>query len=507
MPGPRPERGDVERRLVGVGALAAVAADVAVDQPGVAGQQRLVVEARRRRAEARTLVTNTSAASSSSSATSRSSGVVRSSTMLRLLRLSSSKTGFVGRSPPIIAPNPRAGSPSGGSILTTSAPQSASTPPAAGPAIHTPSSMTLTPSIGPGMALPCLGPRPVGGPNGCSRGPDVSGCRRRHRPAPVDRRGAAAHCSSRHGLAVGDLAALDHRPASRQRRARAPRCPRPRREATAGRDPLVVGVGGGEERDPLGHRAGAHEQLERRVRRRRRADSSSASRRSGPLRVSPSRAGRSLDQHPVGVPVDERRASTGGTARRRAGVVEDLARYRGREPRAPPAPTCRSAAVVERRLARRPYQLVRQPPRSVEVPGHPLVCCQVHLPPRGSSGWHRPHTIPGRSHAPARWTSAGTAASSSSPRAPGESAAAARPHGRRARAAAVRPSERSAMQRRDRLPAGHARRADQPLETPGRLQRHVAVLAARGAPRAWCAAWPGRRRSSAGLGGSMTSST
>ena len=37
----------------------------------------------------------------------------------------------------------------GGSILTTSAPQSASSPPAAGPATHTPSSTTRTPSSGP----------------------------------------------------------------------------------------------------------------------------------------------------------------------------------------------------------------------------------------------------------------------------------------------------------------------------------------------------------------------
>src|SRR4029453_7204754 len=39
----------------------------------------------------------------------------------------------------------------GGSIFTTSAPQSASTPPAAGPATQTPISTTLTPAIGPGI--------------------------------------------------------------------------------------------------------------------------------------------------------------------------------------------------------------------------------------------------------------------------------------------------------------------------------------------------------------------
>ena len=48
-------------------------------------------------------------------------------------------------------PNIRAGSPVGGSILMTSAPQSARMPPVAGPATQTPSSTTLMPSIGPAM--------------------------------------------------------------------------------------------------------------------------------------------------------------------------------------------------------------------------------------------------------------------------------------------------------------------------------------------------------------------
>ena len=46
----------------------------------------------------------------------------------------------------------RCGSPSGGSTLITSAPQSASRPAAAGPATHTPSSTTRNPSSGPVIA-------------------------------------------------------------------------------------------------------------------------------------------------------------------------------------------------------------------------------------------------------------------------------------------------------------------------------------------------------------------
>ena len=47
---------------------------------------------------------------------------------------------------------PRIGSPFGGSILSTSAPQSPRIPAAAGPATHMPTSTTLTPSMGPGTA-------------------------------------------------------------------------------------------------------------------------------------------------------------------------------------------------------------------------------------------------------------------------------------------------------------------------------------------------------------------
>src|SRR6476660_50781 len=73
--------------------------------------------------------------------------------MLRLPRLSISNGGLPSSSPSI-RPNLRAGSPLDGSILTTSAPQSARIPPAAGPATHTPSSTTLMPSSGPAIVAP-----------------------------------------------------------------------------------------------------------------------------------------------------------------------------------------------------------------------------------------------------------------------------------------------------------------------------------------------------------------
>ena len=103
----------------------------------------------------RTLVTKTSARASSSSATPRPASDARSSTMLRLPRLSCSKGGLLGRSPPSMRAKVRDGSPSPcGSIFTTSAPQSASTQPAAGPATQTPISTTRIPSSGPPMPTP-----------------------------------------------------------------------------------------------------------------------------------------------------------------------------------------------------------------------------------------------------------------------------------------------------------------------------------------------------------------
>src|SRR3984957_17154837 len=71
--------------------------------------------------------------------------------MARLPRLSNSKTGLDGRSPPRTLRKVRHGSPSGGSIFTTSAPQSARMPAAPGPATHPPNSITRTPSSGPLM--------------------------------------------------------------------------------------------------------------------------------------------------------------------------------------------------------------------------------------------------------------------------------------------------------------------------------------------------------------------
>src|SRR5262249_24801362 len=101
------------------------------------------------------LVMKTSARSIRACATSFASGVVRFRTTLRLPRLSSSKGGFAGSSAPAtVRYKPRKGSPSGGSIFTTSAPQSASTAPADGPATHNPSSTTRIPVNGPDMTLP-----------------------------------------------------------------------------------------------------------------------------------------------------------------------------------------------------------------------------------------------------------------------------------------------------------------------------------------------------------------
>ena len=72
--------------------------------------------------------------------------------MLRLPRLSSSKGGLIGTSiPAAVLNSPRIGSPVGGSILITSAPQSAMMPAAAGPATQKPNSTTRMPSNGPDM--------------------------------------------------------------------------------------------------------------------------------------------------------------------------------------------------------------------------------------------------------------------------------------------------------------------------------------------------------------------
>src|SRR5438477_7135891 len=82
--------------------------------------------------------------------------------MPRLPRLSSWKAGLTsgwnGTSP--VAARPRSGSPSGGSIFTTSAPQSARTAAADGTATQMPSSRTRMPSSGPRIGRePATGPR------------------------------------------------------------------------------------------------------------------------------------------------------------------------------------------------------------------------------------------------------------------------------------------------------------------------------------------------------------
>src|SRR5215211_3485918 len=88
-----------------------------------------------------------SASDSSAHSTSRPPSVRRSTATDRLPRLSSSNGGFI--SPPYAHASPRNGSPPSGSILTTSAPQSARIAAHAGPANQSPSSTTLTPESGP----------------------------------------------------------------------------------------------------------------------------------------------------------------------------------------------------------------------------------------------------------------------------------------------------------------------------------------------------------------------
>src|SRR5215212_9902769 len=103
-------------------------------------------------------VTSTSAPARSRSSTSRPRSDPRSSTTARLPRLSSSKTALTSSGPPpSMRWNCRAGSPEGGSTLTTSAPQSARIPAAPGPATHTPSSTTRIPSSGPVIDAPSFG--------------------------------------------------------------------------------------------------------------------------------------------------------------------------------------------------------------------------------------------------------------------------------------------------------------------------------------------------------------
>ena len=140
---------------------------MAYTSPGLRSRRRAGPRPTRSSADRRMLVRKTSAPSIRPLATWRPSVEERSRTMLRLERLSSSKTGLLSRSPPSIFWKPRAGSPLGGSIFTTSAPQSLRMPPTAGPATQTPNSTTFTPRSGPvGSAVvstaPPAGPiRPI----------------------------------------------------------------------------------------------------------------------------------------------------------------------------------------------------------------------------------------------------------------------------------------------------------------------------------------------------------
>src|SRR3954447_1576582 len=101
-----------------------------------------------------------------------------------------------------------------------SAPQSASTPRAAGPAIHTPSSTTFTPSSGPDMAVSLASGRSAGRTRLLHR-----------RPLQEDDR-----------LGVVDLAALDHRQGVVERQLDDLDVLALVGLATARRHPLLVGV-------------------------------------------------------------------------------------------------------------------------------------------------------------------------------------------------------------------------------------------------------------------------
>src|SRR4051794_22483555 len=132
------------------------------------------------------LVTKTSARSSRRSIASWPASLRRSSTTLRLPRLSSSNGGTDVCSRAPTAPKmERCGSPAADSTLTTSAPQSASTPAAAGPATHAVSSTTRTPSRIMGRSLRvALGSGSVVGQRAAS--PPGTVARVSDEPAPTD---------------------------------------------------------------------------------------------------------------------------------------------------------------------------------------------------------------------------------------------------------------------------------------------------------------------------------
>ena len=148
----RPERADVVRGAIALVALDAVPADGCVHEPRIPRRQQWRSRVRPVRARRRVRWSRTRRLGRRScAAMRRPSSRDRFSPTLRLLRLSSSNGGLEP-SPPKADSSPRKGSPSGGSILTTSAPQSPSTAAADGPATHMPTSTTRMPSIGPGTS-------------------------------------------------------------------------------------------------------------------------------------------------------------------------------------------------------------------------------------------------------------------------------------------------------------------------------------------------------------------
>src|SRR5262245_8194919 len=130
---------------------------------------------------------NTSDLAASLRKISTASSRLRSSTRLRLLRLSATKLTL---SPLRIGGVARPMSPCGGSILITSAPMSASSVPASGPAMKFASSITLIPASGFGMWYPLRNPAPLTRCHAREGGHPV--------PAPIGRprRGRASYSRS-----------------------------------------------------------------------------------------------------------------------------------------------------------------------------------------------------------------------------------------------------------------------------------------------------------------------
>ena len=292
--------------------------------------------------------------------------------MLRFERLSISNGGLNGRSPPSIVAKPRAGSPAGGSIFTTSAPQSARTPPAAGPATHTPSSTTRMPERGPLIVGGVYGEArraistiaastcslrvhrqrlPLAdGRGAAARPPGRARCRRTRALGRARWRGAAGRrprtrsrrCTSTGSTIDGHVSRAAHRRARRGRRSRARDDARPRPRASGASTTT-----------------------------RSTARSSSAS-------CSGSRDGPPWPRRRAGVGADGPRAR--GATRRSSGVVQKRWTTRSGS-RSPSTGRPPSASTGSSRRSRRCWP----PDDARQILERVLVPCGCHHAPRGTS--------------------------------------------------------------------------------------------------------------------------